>query len=84
MAALDAYDVFLSAGDPDDNDEAEDAWFQQLAGHADALAAELRDIAALLREGGWDGTDVVAGVKGLIQWAEHLRETSVQDRRELG
>lgn len=35
--------------------------------------AQVLDITALLREGGWDGTDVVAGVRGLISHAENLR-----------
>jgi hypothetical protein len=37
------------------------------------LVHETEAIAALLREGGWDGDDVVAGVRGLIAHAEMLR-----------
>jgi hypothetical protein len=36
-------------------------------------AAQVVEIEALLRDGGWDGDDVVAGVKGLINHAELLR-----------
>lgn len=41
-AALDAYDAFVADGDPDDNDEAQDAWFAGCAALTDALAVELR------------------------------------------
>ncbi len=37
-------------------------------------AAQVAELLPLLREGGWDGDDVVAGVSGLITYAEDLRE----------
>lgn len=40
---------------------------------------QLAEIEALLREGGWDGDDVVAGVKGLIAYAETLRLAGRED-----
>lgn len=54
-------------------------WFGWVAPHLDQAADRLQatpspaEIAALLREGGWDGDDVVAGIRGLIAYAELMR-----------
>lgn len=47
--ALDAFDAFVAAGDPEETEEAQDAWFSTLAVLADALAVEVRTLRELLR-----------------------------------
>lgn len=43
----------------------------------------LAEVKAMLREGGWDGDDVIAGVRGLVMYAEDRRLEADRLRRAL-